>query len=124
MRMAIWAGILGTLAATALPACGNSSTTGGGGSGGGSGAMVNACDAATAEDHTGDATTTIGVGTTGLTFTPACIKIKKGNKDAASPIAETTTGTTATFTFPAAGTFGFFCEFHVASGMKGAVFVE
>ena len=41
----------------------------------------------------------------------------KSNKD-------TATGMSASFTFPTAGTFGFFCEFHFGSGMKGAVFVE
>jgi plastocyanin len=83
-------------------------------------------------------------GTTGLKYSPACIKINKGSSltfngsfsshplsggldgsaDASSPITHTTTGSTATFPFPNAGTFGFYCDFHFGSGMEGAVFVQ
>lgn len=105
---------------------------------------VNGCDPATAEDHKADATTTVTFPTGGLKYSPPCIKIAKGNAvkfdgsfashplsggqdgtmDATSPITHTTTGTTATFTFPNAGTFPYFCDFHFSSGMEGAIFVE
>jgi plastocyanin len=106
---------------------------------------VNGCDPATAEDHTADSNVTITFGgSLGLKYAPACIKIAKGNsvtfsgsfsshplsggadgnKDTSSPIAETSTGSSATFTFANAGTFPFFCEYHFSSGMEGAVFVQ
>jgi plastocyanin len=47
-----------------------------------------------------------------------------GTADPSSPIQHTATGTEATFTFPNAGTFPYYCDFHQASGMEGAVFVE
>jgi plastocyanin len=47
-----------------------------------------------------------------------------GTPDATSPITATATGTEATFTFPNAGTFPYYCQFHQASGMEGAVFVQ
>lgn len=131
---------------------GGSSTTGGTGGTGGSTTsstgdnLLNGCDVATAEDHTADAETTIGV--TGLKYTPPCIKIKAGNSvkfsatfathplvggvvadntltpDAMTPIAKTSTGTEVTFKFPDAGKFGFYCDVHGLSGMMGAVFVQ
>ncbi|MFO0762023.1 MAG: plastocyanin/azurin family copper-binding protein [Byssovorax sp.] len=127
---------------------GGGTTTGSGGSGGmgGSGPMlVNGCDEATAEDHTADATVKIEFGgAIGLKYSPKCILIKPGTtvtfagdfashplsggldgtKDPTSPITETTTGMTKDFAIPAAGTYGFFCEFHQASGMKGAIFAK
>ena len=39
------------------------------------------------------------------------------------PITHTTSGTTATFTFPTTGAFGYYCDFHYGFGMYGAVFV-
>ena len=104
--------------------------------------MINGCDPATAEDHTTEPSVTITFG--GLAYTPACIRIAAGSsvtfsgafsshplaagedgvKDASSPIAETATGTTATFMFPNAGAFPYFCTLHHASGMEGAVFAE
>jgi plastocyanin len=145
--------------ALAMAGCGKSSSSGGGGSattdGSGGGpttvATANGCDPAKAVDETASSDVTIKfpLSATSFTYTPACIKIKKGSKvtfagqfaehplsggtvddastmhkDASSPIKETKTGTKATFTFADTGTFGFFCEFHFASGMKGAVFVE
>lgn len=147
MRTSIGLGVLGAMGFAALTACGNGGTAGTGGTtgtGGGS-TKVNGCDPTTAADHTADATTAVVFGgTTGLKYAPACIKIKKGHsvkwtgdftahplsggldgaKDAASPITEATTGMSQTITFPATGTFGFFCEVHFSSGMEGAVFVE
>jgi plastocyanin len=105
---------------------------------------VNNCDPAAAEDHTGDTAVTIVFGVAGLTYQPACIKIKTGTTvtfsgaftshplaggtagtlDATSPIKETLTGTSAMFTFATAGTFPYYCEDHFASKMEGAIFVQ
>jgi plastocyanin len=43
--------------------------------------------------------------------------------DPTSPITSTNTGTTAMFTFPDAGTFGYYCNVH-QPGMAGVVFVQ
>ncbi len=131
---------------------GETSSTTGGTTGG---ALVNDCDAATAEDHTADAVTTIAFGgAVGNNFSPACVKIAKGNgvkfvgqfavhplyggtatdsketPDPSSPIKETTADAMGmappdvTFTFPNAGAFPFYCLPHGTLGMRGAVFVE
>jgi plastocyanin len=131
---------------------GSGGGTGGGtgGSGGttstGGGDLINGCDAATAEDHLADAVATIAQ--VGTTYKPPCIKIKAGNSvkftatftahplvgglvemgakvpDAASPITKTSDGTEATFKFDTAGSYGFYCDFHALTGMKGVIFVE
>ena len=117
-----------------------------GGAGGSTSDLVNGCDAATAEDHTSDATTTVTQ--SGLHYAPKCIKIAAGASvkfvssfashplvggtvesgakvpDASSPITTTSSGTQATFAFPNAGAYGYYCEFHALMGMDGAVFVE
>jgi plastocyanin len=80
----------------------------------------------------------------GISYMPECIRIRVGqsvtwNADfvahplssgsptggpqPGSPITETITGSTKTFTFPAEGVFGFWCEEHGAA-MMGAVYVE
>jgi plastocyanin len=80
-----------------------------------------------------------------LVYTPNCIKVKTGTMvtfsgafanhplaggnnpptvDTTSPITATSTGTTASFNIANAGSFGFFCENHFASGMKGAIFAQ
>jgi plastocyanin len=117
-----------------------------GGSGGGEPA-VNGCTASAAEDHTADMSVTIT--TMGLAYTPKCVRIMAGSSatfnadfgvhplsggdisggvaspDPTSPIAVTTMGTTATFTFPNAGTFPYYCSLHgLSTGMAGAIFVE
>jgi plastocyanin len=120
---------------------------GGAGGAGGSGAMlVNGCDEAMATDMTGMQTATIA--TMGLAYNPKCLKVSKGTAvtwnsdfmshplvggtimgvtktpDPASPIKKTTSGTMATFMFPKAGVYGFYCDVHGLAGMNGAVFVE
>lgn len=138
---------------------GGSGAAGGGGSGGAGGSggdtgtttsasekTVNGCAPSAAEDLTAE--TSVTITQTGLTYDPACIKIKTGTSvtfsstfashplvggevvngtktpDASSPITTTNTGTEATFTFPNAGTFGYYCDIHAASGMSGAIIVE
>lgn len=133
----------------AIAACGGDDTGGdstGSGSSGGDDGKVNGCDPAAAADHTADAEVTINFGN--FQYDPACIRIKAGSKvtwkgafgshfltggtasggkltpDASSPIKETKSGDSATFEFPTAGTFPYYCIQHGASGMAGAVFVE
>lgn len=122
---------------------GSSSTTGTTSSS--SGALVNGCNPATAEDHLSDANVTIAFGgAQGNKYNPACIRIAQGasvtllgdfashpleggnagTPDATSPITSTNTGTTATFTFADAGSFPYYCTAHFGAGMQGAVFVE
>ena len=123
----------------------SSSTTSSSSSSTSGGVNVNGCDPATAEDHTADATVTIKFGgNEGLKYNPPCITIKTGTSvtfegtfgghplaggnagqpDATSPITSTTSGTTATFTFPTAGSFPYYCTAHFSSGMQGAIFVQ
>ena len=106
---------------------------------------LNGCTLATAQDHTAEAVTTVTQ--QGLTYSPQCIKIKAGKQvkidasyaghpltqgpvvngvaypEMGGPITHTASGTTATFTFPTAGAFGYYCDFHYGFGMYGAVFV-
>ena len=126
------------------PAPADTSYAAAGSSTGASGAQtLNGCEAATAEDHTSDATLTIA--TSGLGYSPACVKVKAGTdvtfnadfgihplrggdaasreEDEGSPIDDTDSGTSVTFTFASAGAFGFYCNIHAPS-MAGAVFVE
>ena len=70
-------------------------------------------------------------------YDPNCMKVKVGQSvtwngafanhpliasggDSGNPIATTSTGTTKSFAFPAAGTYGFACQFHGLS-MFGAI---
>lgn len=108
--------------------------------------LLNECDAATAEDHTADGETTVTQA--GLAYGPKCIRIKAGASvkfvssfaahplvggavvdgakvpDPGSPITMTNAGMEATFVFPAAGDFGYYCDIHALGGMTGAIFVE
>lgn len=128
---------------------GTGGATGGTGGTGGtttSSNLVNGCDPATAEDHTNEATTTVTQ--SGFNYSPKCIRIAAGSSvkfmssfmshplvggtveagakvpDANSPITMTSSGTEATFAFPDAGAYGYYCDFHALSGMVGAIFVE
>lgn len=137
-----------TAATTGTGGAGGASTTTGTGGAGGNPTLINGCDPATAVDHTADVTVDVAFGdAVGFKYDPACIKIKAHSSvafagtfavhplaagtvdgvtttpDPTSPITETTSGTTATFAFPSAGTFPYFCEEHYSSGMKGVVFV-
>jgi plastocyanin len=91
------------------------------------------------------AAVTITFGNGNLTYSPPCLKVSAGAMvtwsgnfsshplaggsnppivDATSPITETLTGMTATFTMSTPGAYGFFCEFHYAVGEMGAIFVQ
>ena len=108
--------------------------------------LINGCDQATAEDHLADPKVTINVGVNGFTYSPACIRVKSGTDvnfvgmfsshptvgglagsppvpDSASPIKQTNSGTSVTFTMDTVGTYPFYCEYHTPN-MAGAVFVE
>lgn len=118
---------------------------GAGGSGGGE-PLRNGCKESTADDYTAMSTATIQFA--GLSYSPACIRVKKGTMvtfegffmshpleggevingiptpDTGSPITKTNTGMTATFTLPNPGVVPYYCSTHAVSGMKGAIFVE
>jgi plastocyanin len=139
----------GTAGSGAAGAGGSAGSIGSGGSGGG-GVMLNGCDSSAATDKTASASTTVTFDDT-LVYTPPCIRIKAGSSvtfmgdfmlhplqggtitgstrrpDATSPIKLTMGGgdggMSASFTFPAAGDFGYYCTLHGGIGMKGAVFV-
>ncbi|MBK8254060.1 MAG: hypothetical protein IPK82_15520 [Polyangiaceae bacterium] len=107
--------------------------------------MLNGCTDATAVDQTGVSMTTITQ--SGFDYIPKCLKIKAGTQvtinssfaghpltqgpvvnnvvypQVGGPIAHTQSGTTATFTFPTVGQFGYYCDFHYSAGMSGAIFV-
>ena len=109
----------------------------------GAAASLNGCGATdfTANDHTaaGDAraVTFPGEGEAARQFTPSCIRIKAGQAvtwtggfsthpleaaggDSPSPITVTAGGTTHSFSFPAAGRYGFDCLNHPGV-MRGAI---
>lgn len=131
-------------------ATGSGGTTVGDASGtGGTGSVtykdICGCTFATAADHTGQATVTVSFGgTLGFTYSPKCIIVSPGtdvtfsgsfgthplraytdaaNTDPGNPIQATSSGSTATFTFSTAGSFGYYCSQHVGLGMCGAVYV-
>jgi len=108
---------------------------------------TNGCDPAAATDLTGMAAVTInfGGGTLGSHYDKTCIRVDVGTMvtfagdfvthpleagdmppatDGTSPIKETSTGMSRTFTLATAGTYGFFCMFHYSFGMKGAIIVQ
>lgn len=108
--------------------------------------LVNGCDPLIAEDHTGEAE--VGVASMGLAYIPKCIRISAGASvkftsnfqshplvggevvgvtempDPNSPIPATSMGMELTVAFPDAGSYGYYCDAHSASGMVGAIFVE
>lgn len=105
--------------------------------------LVNDCTRTGAVDLTA-ANADRTVAQVGISYMPACLRIEvgqavtwtadfvahplssgspSGGAQAGSPIVETITGSTVTFTFPAAGVFGFWCEEH-GRAMMGAVYVE
>jgi plastocyanin len=107
--------------------------------------LLNGCDEATAEDHLADAKVQISFGgAVGFKYAPKCIVIKSGTtvtfsgdfashplaggvdgtKDPSSPITATNTGMSKDFVIAAGGAYGYYCEFHQAGGMKGAIFVK
>lgn len=107
--------------------------------------MINGCTLATATDRTGMGATTITF--TSFSYTPPCIRVSPATAvtfsgsfgahplaagaiaggtvtpDPTSPIQSTTAGTTATFSFPTAGTFPYYCTAHFGGGMYGTIFV-
>lgn len=112
---------------------------------------LNGCEEASAVDMTAASEVAIAFGgDLGNAYEPACVRIKSGTAvtwtgsfathpmrpgtvdpatgqttpDTSSPIEATTEGDSATFTFPSAGEFPYFCVPHASVGMYGAVFVE
>ena len=110
---------------------------------------VNNCTLATATDLSAAGTPTVAFGgAAGLAYSPRCARIGVGQTVTFSgsfvshplragivvggvlmpqpggPIASTDTGTSAVFTFPAAGVFPYYCNAHGAGGMAGVVYVQ
>ena len=112
---------------------------------------LNGCSSATATDKTGLSAVTVTFGVNNAdTYTTPCIKVtagtivtfsgsfsehpfeggtvaSNGQTTAATtgPLVGTfSTGTSKAFTMSTSGNFGYFCQFHVSFGMKGAIFVE
>lgn len=104
---------------------------------------VNGCTRTDAADRTAD-TADRTITQDGIAYLPTCMRIKAGQSvtweadfvahpmasgsptsgpQPGSPITETIGGTSKTFTFPAEGVFGFWCEEHGRS-MMGAIYVE
>ena len=99
---------------------------------------VNECAQFIDKSGTGDdRTITFPTGVSAAQYTPNCLKVKAGQKvtwngafdnhplmplngDSGNPITLTNTGTTKEFTFGAAGTYGFGCQFH-SFAMFGAI---
>jgi plastocyanin len=111
-------------------------------------ALLNGCDPATAEDHTGQATLSVNFAGAGTAYTPKCFKVSAGTQvtftgqfnahplvggvvvgavatpDNTSPFMPmTTTGTTKTFVLSTPGPYGFYCDTHYLADMVGAAFV-
>ncbi|MEZ4400949.1 MAG: plastocyanin/azurin family copper-binding protein [Kofleriaceae bacterium] len=113
-------------------------------------AMLNGCTQAGADDRTGAAASRAIAfgGAAGLAYSPACMRIAAGQAVtfngsfaghplqagtvvgataqpmSGGPITATTVGTTATFTFPTAGAYPYYCDFHFTGGMAGVIYVE
>jgi plastocyanin len=126
-----WLAMVGLTGALSTAACGSTPPP--------------ACDA-TMDDTAQTAVTIKFGGSVGLAYDTPCIKVKAGTPvtfagdfsahplaggaspptvDTTSPIKETRTGTSATFTLATAGTYKYFCEFHYSSnGMAGTIVVE
>jgi plastocyanin len=105
--------------------------------------LVNGCTRTGAADRTAAGAERTIV-QDGVAYLPSCMRIKagqavtwdanfvahplasgspSGGPQPGSPITETMTGTTKTFTFPGEGVFGFWCEEH-GRAMMGAIYVE
>ena len=111
-------------------------------------APLNGCDTAAFVDRTAAAAIrTVSFGNAGFTYSPKCILIAAGQSvtfsgmftshplrpgvganaaagSANNPIMSTVSGSTAMFTFPAAGTYPYNCSTHDGSGMNGVVKVQ
>ncbi len=140
---------LATFIGLSLFGCSSTSTTpsgtDAGGGGGGGGETVNGCSAADFAMNDLSAASAARViafptGAAPAQYTPACITIAVGQSvtwngafashplqqsggDPSMWITTTNTGSTANFSFPVGGTYGFDCQFH-PTVMKGAIFVK
>jgi len=133
--------LVGLLAS--ISGCGDDTPATGGG--------FNGCSDSNFVDRTAataDRTVAFGTGAAAFAYTPKCITVAAGQTvtfmgdlavhplapgtspaamdagTAGNPIARTNTGTMARVTFASAGTYPYFCEFHYAGGMVGAVRVR
>ncbi|GEM_PF-1181171 len=109
---------------------------------------VNGCTPDTATDGTGQSTATINFGgALGFNYSPKCLHVNSGTAvtfsgtfgshplvggsvigttptpEADSPFPATSSGSSVTVTLVRQGLFGYYCGFHGAGGMYGAVLV-
>jgi plastocyanin len=110
--------------------------------------VVNGCALDAAEDLTGQTGVTVAFPVDGLAYSPSCFRVSAGTEvtftgffaghplvggttsggvdtpDPSSPFAPTTSsGTSRAFLLDTPGAYGFYCDFHFAAGMQGAVVV-
>lgn len=123
---------------------GSSSSSSSASSSSSGGMAVNGCTSY--QDNLAKPMVTISVGANGFKYDPACIRVKKDTKvnfvgaftshptvgglagppgvpDSASPIKQTNSGTSVTFTMDTVGTYPYYCEYHTPD-MAGAIIVE
>lgn len=112
---------------------------------------LNGCNPNNLTDYTAPNAAAVVTFGNGFSYAPPCIKVKvgqtvtflginstfaahpiagglvdaNGNKvaDPTNPVKPTNSGTQVDVTFGTMGAWGFYCEFHAAAGMKGAVYV-
>ncbi len=116
-----------------------------------SGSALNGCTDALFVDRTAtgaDRTVTFGTGAAAFAYAPKCITVAAGQSvtfmgdfsvhpiapgtspaapdagTAGNPIPRAATGSMTQVTFPTAGTYPYYCVFHYAGGMAGAVRVR
>jgi len=108
-------------------------------------ASVNGCTSGAAQNFTAVMLT---VTFPGLSYSPKCARIRAGQAAtftgtfsshplragivtggtvtpaAGSPILAKSSGSTVTYSFPNAGTFPYYCDFHYGAGMTGVIYVD
>lgn len=108
-------------------------------------ATVNGCTYGAAQNVTA---TMLTVTFPGLSYAPKCARIRAGQSatftgsfsshplragtvvggtatpDPGSRIASKSSGSTVTYSFPSAGTFPYYCDFHYGVGMTGVIYVD
>ncbi|HEY1954319.1 MAG TPA: plastocyanin/azurin family copper-binding protein [Polyangiaceae bacterium] len=136
MKKTLWIAIMSFAIACSSTPSGSDAGDDSGNPGNDAAAAVNGCTTFT-DMTTGTATITGPTGVAPAQYAPNCVHVKVGQSvtwnsdfgnhplapsggDTPTPIVATATGTTVSYTFSSAGTFGFHCNFHPTI-MFGAV---